>query len=684
MWIDISNNAGTKLGDGPLINIGKWRYTMKLSRAGEWSFDIPASDKRLQFAQLKRWVNCYALLGGVKTWFGGGVLEKRTVTVRGQEAPIVTLSGNDTLYDLMRYTARNADGTPIEIDAGSPYLGNGVYGRVMATAVAGGWSYSIVGTTPNMTVRFVDESVLGALNTLTSRTGQMFRLAQPAYSDTTSKSLLIFSDITSSGIMATNLVADPQAIDRNPNACLIVDIEQLQDASGMVNLLRPYGVGTGQTRLTTACTTVWPDGMPIAGPHTILDDMGRAHTFTIDSIQNILRDTGSIDTNGEYPGREEFKDIAPVTNNPADMTAAANALLAAAVRSLLNSSIPQEHYAISVAGLNRMVYPGQSIRVVAREMVDGRTPINIDENLIIQEVTTEIDASGVRPVGLVVATTREFAQTDAQILVSEIKKSIAFQSHPQTGPNSFTVSYERDIDDDYGSELRFWLSRDTAQINSIILRFTLSQMRSTVKSVGGKVDAHFNLPDHSHTLGDHTHSLTGHQHNIQFPPASGGYTVQIFSGGGSPDVGSIGANGAPHDIFVNTNAVTGSTSSASNTAISVGGGAVADANLDLSDAITADYGIYEDPDPAHTLDELRWTVNIDTVTETPTDIGLGWYELDITRYIIDATLTKRPRQQANVVTVAVIDPKTDPLLKRNVHLDAQIEVRNIIQSLAVV
>lgn len=333
MWIDISNNAGVKLGDGPLINIGKWRYTMKLSRAGEWSFDIPASDPRLEFAQLKRWVNCYALLGGVKTWFGGGVLEKRTVTVRGQDAPMVTLSGNDTLYDLMRYTARNADGTSIEIDAGSPYLGDGVYGRVMATAIAGGWSYSIVGTTPNMTVRFVDESVLGALNTLTSRTGQMFRLAQPAYSDTTSKSLLIFSDITSSGIMATNLVADPQAIDRNPNACLIVDIEQLQDASGMVNLLRPYGAGTGQARFTTACATLWPDNItPSNLQYTTTDDLGREHTFLVSQVQNFVLDIGSFTNYGEYPGREEFKDIVAVTNDPGDMTAAANALLAAAVR----------------------------------------------------------------------------------------------------------------------------------------------------------------------------------------------------------------------------------------------------------------------------------------------------------------------------------------------------------------
>ena len=676
-WVDISNAADHKVGPGPIITGVKWRYTQRLSRAGEWSLEVPYGEPRLAHATYKRKVACWVQVGEQALWGGSGAIEKIAYS---EKSGTIVLSGNDTLYDLARDTLR------LELNSDSPYLGSGLYGQIMAAASTT-WYYSVFGTTPNMTVRFVDESILNALTTVTNKTGQMFRLNPPLYllGVPAPRSILIFSAVEPSGILATNM-ADDLAIERNPNACSITDIDRVGDVSGLVNLVKPYGSGTGSARLTTAAATVWPDGSGSNTQYETVDAIGRTHRFLVDQVQNFVLDITSFTQYGQYSGQVQYKDIAPITNSNGDMAAAANALLAAAVQYLLDSSVPQEHYNIGIAGLRKQVYPGQSIHVQAVKLRDGQRPINIDTDLIIQEVTTEIDANGVRTVGLTVATTSEFAQTDAQVLVREIQKSLAYQAHPQMGPTDPVICYREDIDGNFGATFPFWISNATTQVNSVIARFKLEQLRSTVKSVGTTINPTVPLPVHKHdvTTSDHTHPIPNHQHNIQFPPVSGGFPVQVFSGGGSPDFGSIGANGAPHDIFVNTNSSSGAT-----TATARGGQTITSENnpadttfeLDLSDAIKAQYGIYVDPTAAYTVDQLLWALNSSVISTTPKSIGFGWYELDITSLVAD-TLTGRPLQAANTLSVAVNPGFV--VANKNVRVTAQIEIRKVIQSIAAV
>lgn len=114
---------------------------------------------------------------------------------------------------------------------------------------------------------------------------------------------------------------------------------------------------------------------------------------------------------------------------------------------------------------------------------------------------------------------------------------------------------------------------------------------------------------------------------------------------------------------------------------SASGGGSSGLALNLANAISAVYGIYEDPDSAYVVADLAWTVNAVTVTATPTPIVGGWYELDLTNYIINP-LTLRPTTQANTVAVAVA-PATVTAGKK-VRVTAQIEIRSNIQSIAVV
>ena len=659
-WIDITNAAGNIIGPGPIITASKWHYTQRLSRAGEWSLEVPAYEPRLDFAALKTKLNCYTTIGGVKTWLGGGTLDKRVMSMQSSGEATMVLSGNDLLYDLARETLR------LEINYyTSVFMGNAIYTAILAAAP--GWTATVSDTTPQMTVRFVDESVLNALTTITNKTGQMFRLAAPASTDITVPKLIrIFSGIEPTGILATNL-ASPIAIEANTNACLIVDIERQEDAFNLVNKAIPYGAGQGQARLTVFSATQWPDGTSADSTYTTTDLLGRSHTFTVDKVHNYVFDSGSYATYGSYSGRIEYKEIAPITNSDADMAAAANALLATTVQYLLNASIPQEHYTLRIAGLRKPVYPGQSLRVVARQVRDGRAPINIDQDLIILETQTEIDASGVRTVGLTVATTREFAQTDAQIIAAQIQTSLAYQAHPQTGPNSFTVAYREDVDVNGGATFPFWLSRDTLTVNSVTLRFKLEKLRSTVRTIGGTASGSVSIPSHSHSV-----SVPSHHHDVDIDSDAtthGFARIMYFD----PTTNNLyyDQSGGSASAFTSQNG-----GGATVTSGSGGNGTV---SLDISNALSAVYGVYEDPNPAYVVSDLAWTVNGSPFSATPSAIGDSWYEMDITSAIVNST-NGRPLTQSNTVAVSVSNPKADT----HVRVTAQIEIRNVIQSIAVV
>ena len=676
MYVDILNASNVKQGPGPITTTISWRWTQKLSAAGEWQLSAPATDPRLEFATLKRQLHAYHWIGNERRWIGGGTLEKRQVAMRGDNETTMALSGNDVLFELARATVS------LEINWDSPFIGAAMFDRIMLEAPAG-WSITVEGATPNLIARFADESVLNALVTVCNKTGQMFRLDPQFNFDGTIdfRRIKVFSAIADSGLLATNRAA-PLAIERNVNACLIEDIDRLEDAGRLINRAIPYGAGTGQSRFTPYAATLWPDGSAIAVPYTVADFVGREHRFSFDAGTRTVADLTSIGEYGVYTSQVQFKEIAPIEDTTPDYIAASNALIAATVQWLLDVSQPQDHYSLNVVGLRKVVYPGQSIRVIAKQYREGRAPIDIDQDLIIQEVVNEVDVNGLRPVALTVATTREFAMTDAQIVAREIQKALVFQSHPQTGPSENTFSYRDEIDDDFGADFPFWFSKGTTNINSVTARFTVGKLRSTVKSVGGTAEGTVDIPAHTHTVGvaSHSHNVPDHEHRLAVANSGSGSAVTLVSVGPDQFLATSGGG----EIFTNSDSgATTSDSAGGQTPTSSSGGGSSGLELNLANAISAVYGIYEDPAAAHAYNALAWEINGVAYTGPVTAIGGGWYELAITNYIIDP-LTLRPGTLNNALSVAVASPQTDPLLKKRARINVQIELRSNIQSLRVV
>lgn len=152
-----------------------------------------------------------------------------------------------------------------------------------------------------------------------------------------------------------------------------------------------------------------------------------------------------------------------------------------------------------------------------------------------------------------------------------------------------------------------------------------------VSTLGGSVH---NYPtnstaDHTHDLSSHTHTLSGHTHTLANHTHSlGNHTHNL--------------NSHTHDLNNHTHTLNNHTHDLNNHV------------HDLSDSLTAIYGIFRDADEAvYELNELEYSVNGGAwanVGDDATDLGDGWYRLDITDTLMDAD-TFHPLQEANYLSV---------------------------------
>jgi hypothetical protein len=76
----------------------------------------------------------------------------------------------------------------------------------------------------------------------------------------------------------------------------------------------------------------------------------------------------------------------------------------------------QYAYELGVAPGRYNVWPGQTIRVVYHEWIDGYHAVNIDDSLWVLEVRQQIDSAGVRLVGMIVATVDRAPANDYTLL----------------------------------------------------------------------------------------------------------------------------------------------------------------------------------------------------------------------------------------------------------------------------
>lgn len=778
LWIDVHDSSNNKLGPGPLTEAITWRNVRRLSRAGEFSADFPATYMRLHELQgdsnpllhSDRYLYCYGIVDGAVTLLGAGWVKNIELRRQAGAVPTIVATGPDLLGELRKttiytntrpyqYSIEDSNSAPADLMAAfavSPYMPD---------------DWTVTGGDPtatNVTAKFVHASLLSALVDIGSKIGEFFRLG----SSNNGRNLVWIgppSSFAASGIRA-ELSVDPIAAESNTAICLITSITEIKDSWDLYTKIFVFGAGSGHDRLDLAAVTHWPDGdqlrfdiATISGDGaavtvTTTDDHGLmvgedveivgtenydglytavtvptstsfvvtdtatgaetigyvygpydhdmdGDTYRYSRTQTSLENVDSRSAYGRHQTALQFKEISPISNSSADVSAAANALLAAAYNWLRERAAPARFYRLSVAKLDTLLLPGQTIRVVAKGYIENAAYIDINTDLTILESSTAIGGGGIRTTDLVVATVDRWPAADGDQAAQEFHQAEIYQSLAQLGPNVDTVSYREHVDDDSTATLYFFLGEETAIVNQVVVRFRTDKLRSTVKSVGGSSTS-------TNSGGGSTPTTTSGGASTPTSSSGGGSTptttsyAPVTNHAHALEITDLTATGQPlyYDTAVglNANLGTGDEQGGATTLVNLPlthdhdvtvpahthdvtiAGHTHDVTVpshthDVTAAVSTVYGIYEDPGTAYAPSDLEFSINGGAWRSDYSAItgASGWYVLDITSEVTGLAL--QPNQVANSVAIRV---KTASKAGNKAQITAQIERRVVVQSIA--
>lgn len=395
--VDLKTAAGVKVGPGPISALS-WRWTRRLDRAGAIAFDTPATIDRSAYLAVRRYAHCFGSLAGARTDLGLGIIDKLDTDT---DRRLVRLSGDD----LMRELALRSVGDLALKEAGeTPQTIGDALDAIMDFAPD--WTLdktTYAATTVDVFYTFAGESALAALAKVASMTGTHFRLG------TDREVVWLFDAQPSSGIRAV-IGVEPVAAETNPDICLITSLTYLQDSSDVISRVYPHGSGTGADRLDlTSTTRTAPAG------------------YVLSTGSNYLERTAAETDYGFAERHQSFNDVSPVVPDTdpdyaAAVVSASDTLYDLAYEYLRTHSYPQEAFKIEVTKLDRLILPGETIRVIYTGYVDGYRWINVNRDFVVLESTTEITSGGIHTPSLTVATIDRWPVSDLELLVALVRQ----------------------------------------------------------------------------------------------------------------------------------------------------------------------------------------------------------------------------------------------------------------------
>lgn len=645
-WIDVEDASGVRQGAGPVTAALYWRSVRRLDRAGEFSFEMPATDSWASLVTARRVARCKAIIAGAVVEVGAGIVDSIATRIGEDGAPMLVVSGPDLLGELRRVvldergTGAWAGWPDFNEENDVPYQlihgwANAKLASAWALADEGG---STIGagtpvTNTDIYATFRHESVLAGLIAVAQATEEHFRLG-------TGRVVEWINTWNASGLRAVYGAVSPVAVEGRTEIAPIAAIERVQDSQDIVNRMFLFGAGDGAGQLDVMGADEWPDGVAIGGGvgpfsrtidgvlyYLAKDTTSSALDFSFFCLQNNASDT----TYGPNEMRLAFGNIAPISNTAADVTAAANQLIRSGWRWLKTRSNPQDFYRLSLAGAQAILKPGTTIPVYAQRWVDGAQAVDIDATLNILETTVEVGVDGLRTTELLVSTTERQPESDVGVVVERMAEATVRQAHQQISANSYTENHVAAMDDSNQADFYFWLGEDIAQVQQILLRFRVDPLRSTVRSVAG--------------------NSTG-----------SGAASTSNSGGTASTTSSVGSQSVSH-THTETGTTTLTESGAHIHAVTMNSHIhTIDHTHTFTPGVATTYGLhveasgntYGHSGGAATTAQIQADIDIlvggsDRSASIVAESASGWFRLDVTAWLIDAT-TLRPSAAANVIS----------------------------------
>lgn len=652
-------------GSGPITSAFDLQYDEPLSACGMFRFRMPAqdSDHSLLTVQ-KSVVRIYA--DNAEKFLG--IVERKTLTIPQTGIAVYEISGRSFLAEL-------TDDSVEFMTIASAGAGVTSGPTDILAEHDESWSLDTINgdsnTSTSVYARFVGENCLTALVMVTDRIGEHF-IYKPSLSGADRKVIWIQSIGTDSGVRAIQGADDPVGVESNDNVCLIQNLEQIKDGTEVITFVRPYG-GT-QDRETSALTLA-------------ASTYGTVGDFTVFPSTNGVQYTEAEITQS-YRRRElhlQFPNITALSNTDTDQQSAANALADATMSWLERHGLPHTFYALTVTKLPTSVKPGDGIRVIYYEEDDNGTVVhNIDEVLNVLAVETTYGNEGSVTYRLTVADTDRMPDSDSMEVVNRLEQGRVYQAYRQMAPSVDTLTYAEPFDDSESASIPFWLGPEIFQLQSVLLRFRIDPLRSTVKSISGSSTTSDSGGGSTPTTSDGGSSTptsgTGdHSHPLNIPNGTVANNIGLDAGGGIVnESGSLATPSTQFETGGHTHTV--SIGNHSHTVT------IAAHTHTLTPNISSVYGIFEDSGGTviddSTLANLKneITVEVNGVDETADIVAStvsGWWELELTDYtsVMDAD-TFRPADETHEVTVIAQNSGDRG------RVTAQLQVRALIQAVA--
>jgi len=659
-WVDIENASGDKLGSGP-IQVGYFDISSPLSSSGFFEFSVSPADPNYGIIQEKRIAVCrYIDIDGAEQDFGSGIIEEIDQRVDDAGLLTVIISGADLTRETSYRSVR-------DLQIGDGIAGGDTDGpdQIMALAPAG-WTISGGTTLQEVYVRYDGQTVLNALISLGEGIGEHWRLG----SGRNIEWLNTLNEFTASGVRAIDGVPEGTATVGVSEIAFINSLWELKDSSPLVNRIYPRGAGNGSAILRLEALV---DATP-AG-------------YTVNISEGYIEHDASVDEYDVIEREIDFKNISPISNSTADKQLAAGMLQKAAVEYLRKNAELQRFYEVELIKVDAILEPGTTIQVIYTKYMNDIILFEIDEILNILEVTERISNEGINTVGIKVSTIDRIPLTDVDITIGQLEQSKVVSTHAQLNANARNIDREGFIDNTHSLIESFWMGDEVASVKNVRLRFKITPLRSTVRTVagqstttpsggggttpsgggatsgnggavskstlggggiltstwgGGSVNEFTSVPigavfdGHYHFLDapahTHTFSLPNHQHNFTTPNHQ-------------------------HTVFNHTHSISNHTHT-------------------FTPIVDLAYGIFEETS-GNTLTQSQINVAVNGVIfkGSVTEIGGGWYQADITDELVDDTFS--PIRASNAITYSTITDKT-------AQITTSISIVDIVQAVSII
>jgi hypothetical protein len=325
--------------------------------------------------------------------------------------------------------------------------------------------------------RFNGESVLAALLSVADKSRNHFTRG-------TGRSVEFTSTFSDSGIRA--IQAGPG--DLVAETCAIANLSVRHESYDLLTRIYPRGSGNGDVQLTLRNTTrSAPSG------------------YTLDKINNYLQHDAGFATYGLIESWLDYREIGPVSNNDADLQAAADMLFDVTLRELQrrNEEAAASYYDIHLAQCSTLLRPMQTMRLVYQDVESG---LDVDTDLNILEATWSVDVTGVQTTNVIVSNVDRWPQSDVDAIVNSMTQGHVYQALPQLNANSYVTAYTKNLDrtptTNNTASFRFRFGEEVVQLQQVLFEFQLLPFESTVRAVGGSTSGSGDISTSAPSIND--------------------------------------------------------------------------------------------------------------------------------------------------------------------------------------